>query len=102
MGAGRGRYSDRAARHGRLARVDVDVERRQQERLLLQLYLSRFGEDAVDGSRLHGVVVSFAKDSSVGFGALKKRFKSLSVTRSAIALSLEQLTASRLSKAAPK
>ncbi|HEU4580917.1 MAG TPA: hypothetical protein VFS67_21810 [Polyangiaceae bacterium] len=82
--------------------MDIDRERRDEQGLLLQLYPSRFGEDTVDGSRLHGVVVSFAKDSSVGFGALKKRFKSLSVTRSAIALSLEQLTASRLSKATPK
>lgn len=82
--------------------MDVDAERGDEQRLLLALYPPRFGEDSVDGSRLHGVVVSFAKDSSVGLGALKKRFKSLSVTRSAIALSLEQLTASRLSKAAPK
>lgn len=69
---------------------------------LVELYLSRFGEDPVDGSSLYGVVVSFAKDSSVGFGASKKRFKSLSVTLSASAFSLDVLTAPSLSKATPK
>lgn len=73
-----------------------------QERLLVELYLSGFGKDTVDGFTLQGVAVSLAKDCSVGFGALKKLFKSLSVMRSASALSLERLTRSRLSKASPK
>lgn len=70
--------------------------------LLVELYGSRFGEDPVDGFTFHGVSVSFAKDSSVGFGALKKALKSLSVMRSAIALSLEELTRALLSNTSSK
>ena len=73
-----------------------------QQLALVEVYLSRFGKDPVDGLRLNGVAVSFAKDSSVGFGALKKALKSLSVTFSASALSLDELTTPILSKAAPK
>lgn len=69
---------------------------------LVEVYLPRFGKNPVDGSSLNGVVVSFAKDSSVGFGALKKALKSLPVTLSTSAFSLEELTAPSLSKATPK
>lgn len=73
---------------------------RVEQLLLVEFDQPRLAEDSVDASSFHGVVVSLAKDCSVGFGALKKPFKSLSVTRSAIAFSLEQPTTSRLSKAA--
>lgn len=73
-----------------------------QQFLLLDLDQPRLGKDPVDGFRLNGVVISLAKDSSVGFGALKKAFKSLSVMRSDSAVSLDELTAANLSKAAPK
>ncbi len=76
--------------------------RRVQQFLLVEVYLPRFGKDPVDGVTFHGVSVSFAKDSSVGFGARKKAFKSLSVMRSASALSLDELTAPNLAKASPK
>lgn len=73
-----------------------------QQLPLVEVYFSRFGKNPVDGSSLYGVVVSFAKDSSVGFGAAKKRFKSLSVILSASAFSLDVLTTPNLSKATPK
>ncbi len=76
--------------------------RRVQELPLVEVYLPGFGKDPVDGVRLKCVSISFAKDSSVGFGALKKAFNSLSVVRSASAVSLDELTRSCLAKASPK
>lgn len=75
---------------------------RVEELPLGELYLPRFGEDSVDGLSSNGVIVSFAKDSSVGFGALNIALKSLPVTLSASAFSLDELTAPSLSKATPK
>jgi hypothetical protein len=73
-----------------------------QQLALIEIYRPRFGKDPVDGVTFHGVSVSFAKDSSVGGGALKKAFKSLSVVLSTLAFSRDELTRPLLSKASPK